>query len=69
MWIKDKDSQESYIHICEGLKEKQMRKKGIEIRLHDVSIFTFIKDEKGIKIEYIKFCPYCGIELKDTIDN
>ena len=32
MWIKDKESQESYIHVCEGLKEKQMRAKKIEIR-------------------------------------
>ena len=70
MWIKDKESQESYIHVCEGLTEKQMRAKKIEIRLHDVSIFTFIKDikDKGIHIEHLKFCPYCGIELKDIVE-
>jgi hypothetical protein len=67
MWIKDKDSNESYIHVCEGLTEKKMRAKKIEIRLHDVSIFTFIKNDKGIDIEHLKYCPYCGIELKDVM--
>ena len=68
MWIKDKESNESYIHVCEGKTEKQMRSKKIEIRLHDVSIFTFIKGDQGIDIEHIKHCPYCGIELKDTVE-
>lgn len=64
MFIKDIDSQESYIHVCNGLKEKQMRQKAIEIRLHDVSIFSFVYDEKrDFKIESIKFCPYCGSDL------
>jgi hypothetical protein len=68
MWVRDKESQESYIHICDGLTEKKMRSKKIEIRLHDVSIFTFIKDDKCFHIEHIKFCPYCGIELKDVVN-
>ena len=63
MWIKDKDSQESYIHVCQGLTEKQMRKKTIEIRKHDISTFTFIKEDKGIKMEHLNFCPYCGNSL------
>lgn len=67
MWIKDKDSQESYIHVCDGLTEKQMRKKAIEIRLHDVSIFTFVKSDRGNRIEPIRFCPYCGVKLNDIV--
>jgi hypothetical protein len=65
MWIKDKESQESYIHICEGKTEKQMRAKKIEIRLHDVSIFTFLKTDKGVDIAPLQYCPYCGIKLQD----
>jgi hypothetical protein len=67
MWIKDRDSNESYIHVCEGLTEKKMRAKRIEIRLHDVSIFTFIKERAtaDIFMEHLKYCPYCGIKLND----
>jgi hypothetical protein len=69
MWIKDKNSSESYIHVCEGLKEKQMRVKKIEIRLHDLSIFTFIElDKGGFFMEHLKYCPYCGIKLLDTVE-
>lgn len=70
MFIKDVDSQESLIHVCNGLTEKKMRTKAIEIRLHDVHIFSFIYDDKkDFKIESIKFCPYCGIDLeKDAFD-
>ena len=67
MWIKDKNSSESYIHVCDGLKEKQMRAKKIEIRLHDVSIFTFIKEGTSIDIEHLKHCPYCGVKLHDIV--
>ena len=68
MWIKDKESQESYIHVCKGLTEKKMRIKKIEVRLHDVSIFTFIELNKGgWFMEHIKYCPYCGIKLEDVM--
>ena len=67
MWIKDKNSQESYIHVCEGKQLKDMRKKALEVRLHDVTIFTIVRDEKGFPIiEYIKYCPFCGVELSDV---
>jgi len=69
MWIKDKRTQESYMHVCDGLTEKQMINKGIGVWLHDVSIFTYMKDEdRGVHIEHLKYCPYCGIELKDTVE-
>jgi hypothetical protein len=67
MWIKDKNSSESYIHVCKGLTEKKMRAKKIEIRLHDISIFTLINLDKSVEMVSIKFCPYCGIELNDIV--
>lgn len=64
MFIKNKNSSESFIHVCNGLTEKQMRNKAIEIRLHDITIFSFIYDDtNNFKIEHISFCPYCGIDL------
>jgi hypothetical protein len=63
MFIKDKNSQESYIHVCEGMTEKEMRQKALEIRKHDVSIFSFIKQDKGIKMEHLNYCTYCGCNL------
>jgi len=57
------------MHVCDGLTEKQMINKGIGVWLHDVSIFTYMKDEdRGVHIEHLKYCPYCGIELKDTVE-
>lgn len=65
MFIKDKDSLESFIHICDGKTEKHMRTKGIEVRLHDVSTFTVVTNEKGNPaVEAIYFCPYCGCDLQ-----
>lgn len=70
MFIKDKYSQESLIHICQGLNEKKMRAKALEIRLHDIHFYTFVFDQKGkIALESIKFCPYCGVDLeKDAFE-
>ncbi|PGK51886.1 hypothetical protein CN918_29280 [Priestia megaterium] len=71
MFIKDKMAQEGYIHVCDGISEKQMKKKGIEILLHDISTHVFLKNEKGkLDMEHIKFCPYCGCDLqKDAFEN
>ena len=72
MFIKDKNSQEGLIHVCEGLTEKKMREKAIEINLHDIHIRTFVYEDKNKmpKMEYIKFCPYCGCDLeKDAFKN
>lgn len=63
MFIKDKNSSESFIHVCNGLSEKAMRKKAIEIRLHDISIFTVVYNDGQCIIEHIKYCPYCGVNL------
>lgn len=68
MWNRDKNSDESYIHVCEGLTEKKAKKKKIEIRLHDITTFVVVRDEKGKPdIEQIKYCPYCGCELNDHV--
>lgn len=65
MFIKDKNSQESLIHVCHNKTEKQMRQKAIEIRLHDIHIFAFIYDDKkDFKIESLTYCPYCGVNLE-----
>jgi len=71
MFIKDKFSSESYIHVCNDKTEKQMKKNTIEVRLHDISTFTILNDESGKpKMEHIDFCPYCGCNLqKDAFDN
>lgn len=70
MFIKDRYSQESYIHVCNDLSEKQMRDKEIEIRLHDVSVFALIPDLDGNgSMERIKFCPYCGCDLLKESNN
>jgi len=64
-FIKDKNSQESLIHVCDGKTEKWMRKhKNLEIRLHDISIFTTFYDDGKFILEHIKFCPYCGCNLE-----
>ena len=63
-WIFDQNSQESYIHICKNSTEKKMKLKKLEIRKHDVTVFTFTYNEKGqIAIEHIDYCPYCGCDL------
>jgi hypothetical protein len=40
-----------------------MRSKAIEIRLHDISIFSFIYNDGECIQEHIKYCPYCGSDL------
>lgn len=72
MFIKDKFSDESYIHICDGLTERRMESlHRIEIRLHDVTTFTTLFTENGkVEMEHLNFCPYCGVDLeKDVFDN
>ena len=64
-WIRDENSQESYIHVCKGSTEKAMRARAIEIRLHDISIFGFFKDGTKVIMEPLRYCPYCGVELSD----
>jgi hypothetical protein len=63
-WVFDKNSQESFIHVCEGKTLKKMQQNKMEIRKHDISVFTIQYNEKGSpEIDYIKFCPYCGCDL------
>jgi hypothetical protein len=65
MWVFDINSNESYIHVCEGKTLKRMQAANmIEIRKHDISTFTIVFDEKGKPvISHIKYCPYCGCDL------
>ena len=46
MFIKDINSQEGYIHICEGKTEKRMRQHKIEILKHNINIRIIAWDEK-----------------------
>ena len=70
MFIKDQNSMESFIHVCEGKTLKKMQELNrMEIRKHDVTIFTFRYDEnKKFSIDHMKFCPYCGIDLEKDED-
>ena len=69
MFIRDEFSSESYVHVCRDKTKKVMSSKKVEIRMHDVSIFTFVRTKEGSHdMEHINFCPYCGCELsKDYI--
>jgi hypothetical protein len=70
MFVKDIESQESLIHVCKGKTLKDMSKKNLEIRLHDIHIFSWIYNDGDAHQEYIKFCPYCGVDLeKDAFEN
>ena len=70
MFVKDKNSMESFIHVCEGKTLKKMKElKRMEIRKHDITIFTFKYDaNQKLDIDYMNFCPYCGIELEKDIE-
>ena len=64
MFIRNKDSQEGFIHVCEGKTEKFMRKQALEILRHDVSHYTITFNENGKpEVQHLKFCPYCGCDL------
>lgn len=63
MLVKDKNSSELYIHVCPD-SDKYTRKalsERMTIYRHDIS--AFIITDNG-KIEHIKYCPYCGIDVE-----
>jgi hypothetical protein len=69
MFIRNKEAQEGYIHICEGKTETFMRKQKLEILRHDVSNYAIVFNEKGkIRILHLKFCPYCGCNLDNEVE-
>lgn len=66
MLVRDKDSQEGYIHICRDsykYNEKALKNR-LPIYLHDVKAYTLIKCERGYELKDIKYCPYCGVEIE-----
>ena len=69
MFIKDVNSQEGFIHVCENKSEKRMRQHKIEILKHDSSIHIIVWDEKeNPMIQAIKWCPFCGCKLDQEND-
>lgn len=66
MLIRDKDSAEGYIHICNNSHRytKQALKERLPIYVHDVKVYTLIESKNGYELKDIKFCPYCGAEIE-----
>lgn len=66
MLIRDKDSQEGYIHICDDYKKylKSALAERLQIYVHDVKVYTLIETKNGYEIKDIKYCPYCGAEIE-----
>lgn len=66
MLVRDKDSQEGYIHICNDSHKytKQGLKERLQIYVHDVKVYTLIETKKGHELKNIKYCPYCGAEIE-----
>lgn len=66
MLIKNKDSQEGYVHICDdsGRYTKQALKERLPIYLHDMKAYTLIQSKDGFELKDIKYCPYCGKEIE-----
>lgn len=70
MFIKNKEAQEGFIHVCEGKTEKFMRNQHLVIFKGDASTHIIIWNQKGWpELQYIKFCPYCGYELEKEEEN
>lgn len=66
MLVRDKDSQEGYIHICDDSYKytKQALKERLPIYLHDMKAYTLIESKDGYELKDIKYCPYCGQEIE-----
>ncbi len=66
MLVRDKNSNEGYIHICNdsGKYTKQALKERLPIFLHDVKPYTLIESKDGYSLKDVKFCPYCGQEIE-----
>ncbi len=66
MLVRDKDSAEGYKHICDDSYKytKQALKERLPIYLHDMTAYTLIESENGLKMIRIKHCPYCGKEIE-----
>jgi hypothetical protein len=68
MLVKDVNSMESFIHVCEGMDLKRMQKhRNIEIRVHDIHVKAFVQIQNGYLYEAISFCPYCGADVDKEI--
>ena len=69
MLVRDKDSAEGYIHICDDSYKyiKKALKERLQIYVHDMKVYTLIESKKsksGYELKDIKFCPYCGAEIE-----
>lgn len=66
MLVRDKDSQEGYIHICDDYKKytEQALKERLQIYVHDVKVYTLLETKNGYELKNIKYCPYCGAEIE-----
>lgn len=66
MLVRDKDSAEGYIHICNDSYKytKQALKERLPIYLHDMTAYTLIESKDGYELINIKYCPYCGQEIE-----
>ena len=66
MLVRDRDSQEGYVHICDDYKKyiKSALKERLQIYVHDMKVYTLIETKDGYKLKDIKFCPYCGVEVE-----
>ena len=66
MLIRDKDSADGYIHLCDD-SYKYTRKalaERLQIKLHDITAYTLIEGKNGVDMVRIKYCPYCGVEIE-----
>ena len=66
MLVRDKDSQEGYVHICDDYKRyiKQALKERLQIYVHDMKVYTLLETKNGHELKDIKYCPYCGVEIE-----
>lgn len=66
MLVRDKDSAEGYIHICDNSSRynKQALKERLQIYLHDIKAYTIIESKDGYSLIDVKYCPYCGAEIE-----
>lgn len=66
MLVRDKDSQEGYVHICNDSYKytKQALKERLQIYVHDVKSYILIETKNGYELKDIDFCPYCGAEIE-----
>jgi hypothetical protein len=71
MWVKDKDTQEGYVHVCKGKRLTDMKTKKLVVSHHRVINYITLLDKNGIPdVEFISFCPYCGVDLmKEEFSN